>query len=81
MDATPEAVVQWAHLAMDNGLVKLERIVEKSFAYTEEGSAYRAAGLPETQLLRAIGDAGIPLAELQKHPAFKIGLASSGKKG
>jgi phenylalanyl-tRNA synthetase alpha chain len=81
MDANQEAVVQWAHLAMDNGLVKLERVVEKSYAYTEEGSVYRAAGLPETQLLAAIGDAGITLAELQKHPAFKIGFGQLRKKG
>ena len=44
MDATPEAVVQWAHLAMDNGLVNLERLVEKSFVYTDEGTAYRTVG-------------------------------------
>jgi len=81
MDATPEAVVQWAHLAMGNGLASLERLVEKSYTYTEEGSAYRSAGLPETQLLRAIGDAGIHLDELQKHPAFKIGFGQLRKKG
>jgi phenylalanyl-tRNA synthetase alpha chain len=81
MEATPEAVVQWAHLAMDNGFVHLERIVEKAYAYTEEGTAYRAAGLPETQLLRAIGNAGIPLADLQKHPAFRIGFGQLRKKG
>ena len=81
MDATPEAVVQWAHLAMDNGQAKLERIVEKSYAYTEEGKAYRTAGLPETQLLSAIGDKGIALAELQKHPAFRIGFGQLRKKG
>ena len=81
MGATPEAVVQWAHLAMDNGLVKLERIVEKSYVYTDEGSAYRAAGLPETQLLSAIGEKGTTLAELQKHPAFKIGFGQLRKKG
>ena len=81
MDATLEAVVQWAHLAMDNGLVHLERMVGKSYTYTEEGSAYRAAGLPETQLLRAIGTTGISLAELQKHPAFKIGFGQLRKKG
>ncbi|HNX17761.1 MAG TPA: phenylalanine--tRNA ligase subunit alpha [Methanoregula sp.] len=81
MDATPEAVVQWAHLAMDNGLVKLERIVDKSFEYTEEGNTYRTAGLPETQLLRVLGEAGTPLAELQKLAAFKIGFGQLRKKG
>ena len=29
LDATPEAVVQWAHLAQDKGLVTVERIVAK----------------------------------------------------
>ncbi|WP_292370737.1 phenylalanine--tRNA ligase subunit alpha [Methanoregula sp. UBA64] len=81
MEATPEAVVQWAYLAMDNGQVTLERIVEKSYTYTEEGTAYRTAGLPETQLLAAIGEKGIQLAELQKHPAFKIGFGQLRKKG
>ena len=37
MDTTPEAVVQWAHLAEDKGLVSLERNVEKTFVYTDEG--------------------------------------------
>jgi phenylalanyl-tRNA synthetase alpha chain len=81
MDATPEAVVQWAHLAMDNGFVNLERHVERSYSYTAEGSAYRSAGLPETQVLGAIGGEGTPLAELQKHPAFKIGFGQLRKKG
>ncbi|MGD0535632.1 MAG: phenylalanine--tRNA ligase subunit alpha [Methanoregula sp.] len=81
MEATPEAVVQWAHLAMDKGLVHLDRIVDKAFVYTDEGTAYRTAGLPETQLLRAIGGAGTPLADLQKHPAFKIGFGQLRKKG
>ena len=39
LEATPEAVVQWAHLAQDKGLVKVERIVVKDFVPTEEGEA------------------------------------------
>ena len=31
LEATPEAVVQWAHLAQDKGLVTVERIVVKEF--------------------------------------------------
>ena len=54
LGATPEAVVQWAHLAQDKGLATVERIVAKEFAYTDEGKAYAKNGLPETQLLRFI---------------------------
>ena len=80
MGATPEAVVQWAHLAGDRGLVQVERIVEKAFVYTDEGKAYLKNGLPETQLLRFILP-GTQLADLQKHEAFKIGFGQLRKKG
>jgi phenylalanyl-tRNA synthetase alpha chain len=80
MGATPEAVVQWAHLAADNGLVTVERVVAKDFVYSDEGKACLQNGLPETQLLRFI----LPrttLADLQKHEAFKIGFGQLRKKG
>ncbi len=80
LEATPEAVVQWAHLAQDNGLALVERAVAKEFVYTDEGKAYVKNGLPETQLLRFI----LPettLADLQKHEAFKIGFGQLRKKG
>jgi phenylalanyl-tRNA synthetase alpha chain len=80
MDATPEAVVQWAHLAGDNGLVTVERIVAKEFVYTDEGKTYAKNGLPETQLLRFILT-GTLLTDLQKHEAFKIGFGQLRKKG
>ncbi|MFA5222056.1 MAG: phenylalanine--tRNA ligase subunit alpha [Methanoregula sp.] len=80
LNATPEAVVQWAHLAMDKGLVRLERTVKKAFVYTDEGREYQKSGLPETQILSGIGD-GISLADLQKLPAFKIGFGQLRKKG
>ena len=80
LNATPEAVVQWAHLAMDKGLVRLERTVKKTFVYTAEGQEYLKSGLPETQVLSGIGD-GITLADLQKLPALRSGLASFRKKG
>jgi phenylalanyl-tRNA synthetase alpha chain len=80
LEATPEAVVQWAHLAQDNGLVTVERIVVKEFSFTDEGKAYAAKGLPETQLLRFILP-GAQLADLQKHEAFKIGFGQLRKKG
>ena len=80
LGATPEAVVQWAHLAQDKGLVTVERIGVKEFSYTDEGKAYAKNGLPETQLLRFILP-GTTLADLQKHEAFKIGFGQLRKKG
>ena len=80
LEATPEAVVQWAHLAQDNGLALVERVVAKEFVYTDEGKAYAQNGLPETRLLRFILP-GTTLADLQKHEAFKIGFGQLRKKG
>jgi phenylalanyl-tRNA synthetase alpha chain len=80
MGATPEAVVQWAHLAQDKGLVSVERIATTELAYTDEGKSYAQDGLPETQLLRFILP-GTQLADLQKHAAFKIGFGQLRKKG
>ncbi|MDD1700333.1 MAG: phenylalanine--tRNA ligase subunit alpha [Methanoregula sp.] len=80
LDTTPEAVVQWAHLAEDKGLVCLERLIEKAFFYTDEGNEYLKNGLPETQILRFIHD-NISLADLQKRAAFRIGFGQLRKKG
>jgi phenylalanyl-tRNA synthetase alpha chain len=80
LEATPEAVVQWAHLAEDRGLVAVERIVVKEFMYTDEGKIYAVKGLPETQLLRFILP-GTLLADLQKQEAFRIGFGQLRKKG
>lgn len=80
LDTTPESVVQWAHLLEDKGLVSLERIVDKSFVYTNEGKEYLNNGLPETQLLKFCRNE-TPLVELQKHAAFRIGFGQLRKKG
>jgi phenylalanyl-tRNA synthetase alpha chain len=80
LEATPEAVVQWAHLLEDKGLVTVERIVSKEYAYTDEGKSYLKDGLPETQLLRCILP-GTTLDDLKKHEAFKIGFGQLRKKG
>lgn len=80
LKATPEAVVQWAHLAQDKGLVKVERIVVKDFITTEEGEQYRKFNLPETQLFSILSP-GTQLSDIQKHPAFKIGFGQLRKKG
>jgi phenylalanyl-tRNA synthetase alpha chain len=80
LGATPEALIQWAHLLGDKGLVTVERIVAKEFLYTEEGKTYAKNGLPETQLLRFILP-GTQLADLRKHDVFKIGFGQLRKKG
>jgi len=80
LDTTPEAVVQWSHLAQDKGLVSVERLVAKEFVYTDEGKTYAINGLPETQLLRVILP-GTTLTDLQKHKAFRIGFGQLRKKG
>ena len=80
LDSTPESVVQWAHLLEDKGLVRLERIVDKSFVYSDEGKEYLKCGLPETQLLKFCRN-DTPLVELQKHAAFRIGFGQLRKKG
>ncbi|MFA5416079.1 MAG: phenylalanine--tRNA ligase subunit alpha [Methanoregula sp.] len=80
LGATPEAVVQWAHLAEDKGLVRLDRCVDAAVIYTDEGKRYVKDGLPETQVLAKIGD-GITLAALKDVPAFPIGFGQLRKKG
>jgi phenylalanyl-tRNA synthetase alpha chain len=80
LDTTQEAVVQWAHLAVDKGLATVERIVVKTIEPTEEGKQYQQFNLPETRLFTIIGP-NTTLAELQKLPAFKIGFGQLRKKG
>jgi phenylalanyl-tRNA synthetase alpha chain len=80
LNATPEAVIQWAHLAADKGLVRLDRSVTRRLSYTGEGEEYRIKGLPETRLLNQIGE-GSSISSLQKDPAFRIGFGQLRKKG
>jgi phenylalanyl-tRNA synthetase alpha chain len=80
LGATPEAVVQWAHLAQEKGLVATERIVARELIYTDEGKRYLETGLPETQLLRGIRQ-GATVDDLRKHAAFAIGFGQLRKKG
>jgi phenylalanyl-tRNA synthetase alpha chain len=80
LGATPEAIVQWALLGKDRGLMEVLRGVTKTLEYTDEGKQYLEKGLPETQVLNAIGN-GKTLADLQNHAAFKIGFGQLRKKG
>jgi phenylalanyl-tRNA synthetase alpha chain len=78
--AAPMAVIQWAHLAAEKGLVRVERNVKKDYVYSEEGEEYLRAGLPETRLLCRI-ETSAPLSSLQSDPAFMIGFGQLRKKG
>jgi len=80
MNTRPEAVVQYANLARERGLVEVERDVTRRYRPTEEGLAYVGKGLPERQLFESFGEA-IPMRDLQKHPLAKIGIGWMRRKG
>jgi len=80
MDTREEAVVQYAHLAADRGLVEVRRVVKPQYGLTEEGMAYAGKGLPERQLFESFDDR-IAMQELQRHPLAKIGIGWMRKKG
>jgi phenylalanyl-tRNA synthetase alpha chain len=80
LEATPEAVVQWAYLAQDKGLITVERIIDKKIVPTEEGEQYRKFRLPETQLFSVLTPS-TQISDLQKMPSFKIGFGQLRKKG
>jgi phenylalanyl-tRNA synthetase alpha chain len=81
LGAAPDAVVQYANLlAQNGGLATVERVVERSYDLTDEGRQYAEAGLPERQLLAAIGDR-TPMAELKAHPLASIGIGWLRRKG
>ena len=80
MNTRPEAVVQYANLARERGLVEVEKHVTRRYRPTEEGRAYVGKGLPERQLFESFGEA-IPMRDLQKHPLAKIGIGWMRRKG
>ncbi len=81
LGAAPDAVVQYANLlAQNGGLATVERVVETSYDLTDEGRRYAEAGLPERQLLAAIGEK-TPMAELKAHPLASIGIGWLRRKG
>ena len=80
LGTTPESVVQWAMLGQDGGLCEILREVEVKVGYTDEGRKYLEEGLPETQVLRAVGDNTV-LSDLKELPAFRIGFGQLRKKG
>ncbi len=79
LDMKVEAVRASADLLNEQGHVQVIKSVEEIFALTEEGKKYAQEGLPERNLLLAIGP-GKPMADL-KDPSVKISLGWLRKKG
>ncbi|NLM29185.1 MAG: phenylalanine--tRNA ligase subunit alpha [Methanomicrobiales archaeon] len=80
MGTRREAVVQYANLAGERGLVDVEKHVSRQYTLTEEGQDYAGRGLPERQVLESFGDE-IPMRDLQAHPLAKIAIGWMRKKG
>jgi phenylalanyl-tRNA synthetase alpha chain len=80
MDSRREAVVQYANLAGERGLVDVEKHVSRRYVPTEEGRAYLGKGLPERQVLESFVET-IPMRDLQSHPLAKIAIGWMRKKG
>jgi len=79
LDMKVEAVRASADALEEGALVKVAKSVHEIFSLTEEGKKYATDGLPERDLLKAIGT-GKSMAEI-KDPAFKISLGWLRKKG
>ena len=80
MDATEDAVVQYAHLCDERGLAVLNRNVSVTYRLTDEGKIYREEGLPERQVYNSIEES-TSMKDLQKHPLSKIAIGWMRKKG
>ena len=80
LDTRREAVVQYANLAGEKGLVDVEKHVFRRYLPTEEGRAYMGKGLPERQVLDSF-EGEIPMRDLQSHPLAKIAIGWMRKKG
>ncbi|KUK60313.1 MAG: Phenylalanine--tRNA ligase alpha subunit [Methanoculleus marisnigri] len=79
METRREAVVQYANLAGERGLVDVEKRVSRRYTPTEEGQAYIGKGLPERQVIESFGET-IPMRDLQSHPLAKIAIGWMRKK-
>jgi phenylalanyl-tRNA synthetase alpha chain len=80
MGTRQDAVVQYANLAAERGLVNVERHVSRRYTPTEEGRAYIGRGLPERQVLESFEET-IPMKDLQRHPLARIAIGWMRKKG
>ncbi|CVK33413.1 Phenylalanine--tRNA ligase alpha subunit (fragment) [Methanoculleus bourgensis] len=79
MDTRREAVVQYANLAGERGLVDVEKHVSRRYTLTGEGRGYAGKGLPERQVLESFENE-IPMRDLQAHPLAKIAIGWMRKK-
>ena len=80
LDATKEAVVQFAHLCDEKGLATLTQNVTSTCHLTEEGEQYKVTGLPERQVIDSF-ETKIPMKDLRKHPLAKIAIGWMRRKG
>jgi phenylalanyl-tRNA synthetase alpha chain len=80
LGTSEEAVLQYARLLDDRGLVAIGKDVKTSYTLTGEGKEYREKGLPERQLLESF-TGSFPVKELQKNPLAKLGIGWMRKKG
>lgn len=80
MNARQEAVVQYANLASDRGLVDVDKHIARRYILTQEGQIYADEGLPERQVFESFEDE-IPVRDLQAHPLAKIAIGWMRKKG
>jgi phenylalanyl-tRNA synthetase alpha chain len=80
MDTTEEAIVSHALLLQDKGLADLIKTATVTCKITEEGEKYRKEGLPERVLFDSF-DRSVPMEDLRKHPASRLGIGWLRKKG
>ncbi len=80
MGTRQEAVIQYANLARERGLVDVEKRVSRRYTLTGEGQTYAGRGLPERQVFESFDDE-IPMRDLQAHPLARIAIGWMRKKG
>ncbi|MCX6694425.1 MAG: phenylalanine--tRNA ligase subunit alpha [Methanomicrobiales archaeon] len=74
------AVLQYAHLLQDKGLVRIVTETIRNARLTDEGVLYAREGLPERQLY-AHCTTPVLVADLNRHPLAKIGIGWMKRKG
>ena len=83
LNASPETVVQWAHLCADKGLLTIEKDVTLTARLTDEGKRYaEGGGLPERQVLSKLQAAAdsLFLKDLSHDSLAKIAIGWLRKK-
>jgi len=80
LNTTKDAVVQFAHLCDEKGLVTLKEDITSTCHLTEEGEEYKVSGLPERQVIDSF-ETKIAMKDLRKHPLAKIAIGWMRRKG